>query len=54
VAGNVLYALAIVYNSLPMLLGGRFLGGAGSAEAVNRRLIADCKPTAISHHIIEQ
>ena len=29
---------------MPMLLAGRFLGGAGSAEAVNRRFIADTIP----------
>ena len=39
--GNVLYGSAIVYNSMFLLLAGRFLGGMGGAEAVNRRYIAD-------------
>lgn len=43
-SGNVLYGAALGYKSLPMLLLGRFLGGAGTAEAVNRRYIADVIP----------
>lgn len=42
--GNIFYGAAIGFNSLPMLLLGRFLGGAGTAEAVNRRYIADVIP----------
>lgn len=42
--GNIFYGTAIGFNSLPMLLLGRFLGGAGTAEAVNRRFIADVIP----------
>lgn len=42
--GNVLYGAALGYRSMPMLLIGRFIGGAGTAEAVNRRYIADVIP----------
>jgi len=42
--GNIFYGAAIGFKSLPMLLLGRFLGGAGTAEAVNRRYIADVIP----------
>ena len=40
-AGNVLYALALHYDSIAMVMVGRFLNGFGSARAVNRRFIAD-------------
>jgi len=40
--GNILYALAISYSSMPMALMGRFLVGFGSAEVVNRQLISAC------------
>lgn len=39
--GNLCYALALQYNSLHMVLLGRFLNGFGSARAINRRFIAD-------------
>jgi Na+/melibiose symporter-like transporter len=41
VLGNVLYALALHYNSLTMVLLGRFFNGFGSARSINRRYIAD-------------
>jgi len=41
VAGNILYALALYYDSITMVLCGRFLIGFGSARAINRRYIAD-------------
>ena len=44
--GNVLYGSALRYKSLLLLMAGRFLGGAGTAEAVNRRYIADVIPPA--------
>jgi Sugar (and other) transporter len=40
--GNLLYALAISYKSLPLAIFGRVLVGFGSAEVVNRQLIAAC------------
>ena len=39
--GNILYALALKYNSMKMVLFGRFLVGFGSARSINRRYIAD-------------
>jgi hypothetical protein len=39
--GNILYALALKYNSINMVLMGRFLVGFGSARSINRRYIAD-------------
>jgi MFS family permease len=41
VLGNISYALALRYDSLNMVLIGRFLNGFGSARAINRRYIAD-------------
>jgi uncharacterized protein YdcH (DUF465 family) len=41
VLGNILYALALHYHSLPMVLMGRFFNGFGSARSINRRYIAD-------------
>jgi hypothetical protein len=41
VLGNIFYALALRYNSLTMVLVGRFLNGFGSARSINRRYIAD-------------
>lgn len=43
--GNVIYALGLPYDSLTLVLLGRFLNGFGSARAINRRFIAD----AFSH-----
>ena len=40
-AGNICYATALHYNSLSMVLLGRFLNGFGSARSINRRYIAD-------------
>jgi len=40
--GNLLYALAISYRSMPMAMFGRLLVGFGSAEVVNRQLISAC------------
>jgi len=40
--GNLVYALAISYRSMPMAIGGRFLCGFGSAEVVNRQMISTC------------
>jgi hypothetical protein len=40
--GNLLYALAISYYSMPLALLGRVLVGFGSAEVVNRQLISTC------------
>ena len=40
--GNLLYGMAISYNSLGMALFGRILCGFGSAEVVNRQLISAC------------
>jgi len=39
--GDILYALALPYNSLSMVIAGRYLNGFGSARAINRRYIAD-------------
>jgi len=39
--GNILYALALKYDSINMVLMGRFLVGFGSARSINRRYIAD-------------
>ena len=39
--GNILYALALKYNSIHMVLLGRFFVGFGSARSINRRYIAD-------------
>ncbi|KAL7548746.1 hypothetical protein ACHAWF_015219 [Thalassiosira exigua] len=40
--GNFLYSVALTYNSIQVALVGRFLCGFGSAEVVNRQLIASC------------
>jgi MFS family permease len=40
--GNLVYALAISYESMGMALGGRILCGFGSAEVLNRQLISTC------------
>ncbi|XP_027085553.1 SPX domain-containing membrane protein At4g22990 [Coffea arabica] len=45
--GNVLYALALDFNSITILLIGRLFCGLGSARAVNRRYISDCVPLKI-------
>ncbi|CAH8358592.1 unnamed protein product [Eruca vesicaria subsp. sativa] len=45
--GNLVYALAYDFNSLPLLLIGRLFCGFGSARAVNRRYISDCVPLKI-------
>lgn len=41
VLGNITYALAMYYNSISLVLIGRFLNGFGSARSINRRFIAD-------------
>ena len=41
VLGNITYALALYYNSISLVLIGRFLNGFGSARSINRRFIAD-------------
>lgn len=38
--GNIIYALAISYDSMPLALLGRILCGFGSAEVLNRQLIS--------------
>lgn len=40
--GNMIYSLAISYDSLPMAMSGRFLCGFGSAEVINRQIISTC------------
>lgn len=39
--GNILYALGLKFQSINMVLVGRFLNGFGSARSINRRYIAD-------------
>ena len=39
--GNICYAMALHYNSLTLVLIGRFCNGFGSARSINRRFIAD-------------
>lgn len=39
--GDLMYALALHYHSLSMVIVGRYLNGFGSARAINRRYIAD-------------
>eukprot|EP00985_Skeletonema_marinoi_P029467 scaffold27955_cov146-Skeletonema_marinoi.AAC.2 len=41
VLGNITYALALYYNSISLIMIGRFLNGFGSARSINRRFIAD-------------
>lgn len=41
IMGDLLYAMALRYNSLNMVIIGRYLNGFGSARAINRRYIAD-------------
>lgn len=45
IAGNLMYALALPFNSIWLLLLGRFLCGLGGARAINRRYISDHVPT---------
>jgi MFS family permease len=40
--GNLLYALALSYNSMKIAIIGRLLVGFGSAEVVNRQMISSC------------
>ena len=40
--GNMIYGLAISYDSMVMAITGRFLCGFGSAEVINRQLISTC------------
>mmetsp|Transcript_20827 Transcript_20827/g.43050 ORF Transcript_20827/g.43050 Transcript_20827/m.43050 type:complete len:927 (-) Transcript_20827:3882-6662(-) len=40
--GNLMYAIAITYDSMAMALFGRVLCGFGSAEVVNRQFISSC------------
>jgi Major Facilitator Superfamily len=42
VVGNLVYALAISFDSMTIALLGRILCGFGSAEVINRQLIAAC------------
>jgi len=39
--GDILYALALPFNSVTLILVGRLLNGFGGARAINRRYIAD-------------
>ena len=39
--GNISYALALYYDSINLIMIGRFLNGFGSARSINRRFIAD-------------
>mmetsp|Transcript_11358 Transcript_11358/g.18796 ORF Transcript_11358/g.18796 Transcript_11358/m.18796 type:complete len:709 (-) Transcript_11358:295-2421(-) len=41
VVGDILYALALPFNSVPLIIIGRLLNGFGGARAINRRYIAD-------------
>ena len=41
VVGNLMYALGLPFNSLPLVMIGRLLNGFGSARSINRRYIAD-------------
>ncbi|KAF2297652.1 hypothetical protein GH714_001947 [Hevea brasiliensis] len=45
--GNAMYAMALDYRSITLLLVGRLFCGFGSARAVNRRYISDCVPVRI-------
>jgi MFS family permease len=41
IVGDILYALALPFNSIPLIIIGRLLNGFGGARAINRRYIAD-------------
>lgn len=41
VIGNLLYAMALSFDSIAMAIAGRLLNGFGGARAINRRYIAD-------------
>ena len=41
ILGDILYALALPFNSVTLILVGRLLNGFGGARAINRRYIAD-------------
>ncbi|KAJ0411381.1 hypothetical protein ATCC90586_004367 [Pythium insidiosum] len=41
VVGNLLYGLALYFDSIAMAIAGRLLNGFGGARAINRRYIAD-------------
>ena len=41
IIGNLFYTIAYDYNSITLLLIGRFLFGIGGARAINRRYLAD-------------
>lgn len=41
IVGNLLYGLALNYDSIAMAIAGRLLNGFGGARAINRRYIAD-------------
>ena len=45
VIGNIVYALALPYESLQMVLLGRLLTGFGSSRVINRRYIGECERT---------
>ena len=40
--GNLMYGLAVSYDSMALAISGRFLCGFGSAEVINRQLISTC------------
>ena len=44
IVGDVLYALALPFKSIPLIFLGRLLNGFGGARAINRRYIADAYP----------
>ncbi|GAQ85466.1 major facilitator superfamily protein [Klebsormidium nitens] len=44
IIGNIFYALALVFNSVWLVLLGRAFNGLGGARAINRRYIADWVP----------
>lgn len=44
IVGDVLYALALPFESIPLIFLGRLLNGFGGARAINRRYIADAFP----------
>jgi hypothetical protein len=42
ICGNLMYGLAVSYDSMALAIIGRFLCGFGSAEVINRQLISTC------------
>jgi hypothetical protein len=45
--GNILYAMAYNYKSMPMCLLGRAIDGLGAPRVINRRYMADATPFAL-------